>query len=291
MAKFFSQVQYTGKYISVTDLGDTPIMPSGWSRAIYSLVVDTGYVLVLYDQTNLQPASNSYTFGAGSYPDLRRIIRAGSGNWAQVAQSYRLSKDCNNSRWLWDGDCYIPDGSKAVGDCSDKSSMCYKHRRETCASEGKMSDTCLKWCRDNGGCDDAMIRYCGLSENFDSDICSCINSKARKYNPYCVDGHCIAKGYVTDSMRQQCPAVTDCSVFYDLKNIGAGVNFSDSTIEQRCGSEKLTPQPQPQPTVMSDVLLWITLAILIILAVSVVFLVLSSFTAPGSNPFPRMTVK
>lgn len=174
---------------------------------------------------------------------------------ARSMKSYRLRKDCGEPKWMWDSDCDSTNPNKVLNSCRDKSGRCYQQRITYCNSLGDRIDAnCVKFCKaNNGNCDSLMIRYCALQENKDKPECSCLNSPALKYNPVCVDGKCLRTGYATRTMMdKQCPSVVDCSVYYDVKDAGGTVEFTDNHIEQRCTSTVVSAPapavPAPVPT-------------------------------------------
>lgn len=223
-------------------------MPAGWGGSgpsVGGVIVKPGYNLCLYDGENqtLDRASGPLCLGPGrAYVgnhilkklDSRRYI-----TWANV-KSYKLRKECSEPQWMWDEDCKYIDSNRVIGSCADKDSACHKNRLVHCNTEAGLTDpNCPLYCADNHGeCDNLMMKYCGLPENKDADVCSCIKSPASKYNPLCIDSRCIRTGYTTKTMLDKpCADVIDCGVYYDIKDTAGNVDFADVNISQRCQAE------------------------------------------------------
>ena len=114
------------------------------------------------------------------------------------------------------------------------------------------SETCQMWCmmEDNmGQCDQGMTEYCKDKKNKDKKICSCINSKATKWNPVCIDADCAGGGYQTNSMltttRSGCNIV-DCSQYVELNDAKAGQSINlTASFKEKCGQ---TTEKNEEPT-------------------------------------------
>lgn len=248
MATFFRKVNFGGNpevdVLRIEKVGKHPVLPSGWDKTINSMVVDEGYNVCLYSRPYLQPASDVICFGPGSYGDFRRLARRNT-TWSNIVSSFHLRKDCDNRKWTWDDDCFYADPDRTIGSCTDKSSQCYRNRIMNCNESDTPDEHCLNFCLLNQGqCDSMMRKYCQKPENKDKDICSCLNSAAIKYNPLCIDSKCTRHGYATNSMiNQSCPDITDCGIYYDIKGTGGNINFTDATLEQRCGQSSQDAPP------------------------------------------------
>ena len=125
--------------------------------------------------------------------------------------------------------------------CNNNKETCLTQEIEQCNTVNALigNPHCKTFCTANpGSCDTGATAYC---TQFPTDpFCSCINSdmKKYKYNPACQDGNCIRTGYQTSNMitdlGKGC-TVMDCSVYFALSNVPS-INFSDNTIEQKCGN-------------------------------------------------------
>lgn len=179
--------------------------------------------------------SNGHHKGCGPHKRRDWCVRP---KWNNSVSSFQLKKDCDNPKWMWDDDCIHGYPEKTTGSCSTKSSKCHNNRIIECNAKNNQSDNCVNFCQANhGSCDDMMKNYCAKPENKDKDACACLNSPALKYNPLCIDGRCASIGYATKTMLDKpCPSTVDCSVYYDIKNVGQKVNFTDATINQRCSA-------------------------------------------------------
>lgn len=243
MATFFKVPYYGGdpekEVIRIDKIGKSTRMPTGWERNISAVLVDEGVNVCFYDKQYLQ----GYTtcIGPGDYPDLRQLSR-GNGNWHDVIRSFHIRKDCDQPKWIWDKDCFYADPERTIGNCRDKNSQCFRNRVMHCNKSDNPDENCLNFCvKNQGECDQAISKYCKKPENKDKDVCSCLNSPARKYNPLCIDSRCARIGYATNSMlRQPCPAITDCGIYYDIKGTGGNIDFTDASLEQRCSSNTNT---------------------------------------------------
>ncbi len=104
-----------------------------------------------------------------------------------------------------------------------------------------------KWCLSKNGmgkCDTLMKTYCATAAGKTDPGCACINSPVAgtKYNPFCEDSKCITGGYPTQGMITSLGTgcnIVDCSTAITLINNG-GVQLSDPTVTQRCGSNATT---------------------------------------------------
>jgi len=240
MATFFKRRDFQGDSLKIDKVGKYNTMPTGWNRAVQSMAIEEGYHVCMYDKQYLSSpvGYSAYCTGEGNYFDLTQIP-FGKGTWQSRVQSFQLRKDCGNPVWMWDEDCKYGNPERTVGNCSDKDSQCQRNRRVFCNQVGNQTPECLEFCNSNHGvCDTMMYAYCKTDAGKDTDICSCINSPATKYNPVCIDSKCTRTGYATAPMMQQpCPSVVDCGVYYDIKGTGGNIDFTDATVAQRCESQ------------------------------------------------------
>lgn len=109
---------------------------------------------------------------------------------------------------------------------------------------------CKAWASSNTAMNDVPVQnWCSRATNAGKPFCACVNSKLKdpKYgiNPVCVDGACIAGGYITSNMRAiQCPEIVNCTQQTTINN--AGVSIGNTVpIEQNCGNTAQKPAQTP----------------------------------------------
>lgn len=117
-------------------------------------------------------------------------------------------------------------------------------------SETSDQNVCAEWWKSGVACDNYMNSYCSINQN--DSACSCLNSPVKKYNPLCIDGTCLRNAaYVSQNMMAlPCPNIVDCSIVFDLQNVGRDTIFTDAQIKQACGTPDETPvtPPTQQPS-------------------------------------------
>jgi len=232
-------------------IGQHKTMPKDWSGEPSSMTVADGYQVCMYEKPYLQMKKSDrqpFCVKKGDYNNFR-YLRDNGGDWNDRVESLTVKKDCDHPGWMWDKDC-IANSENSIGSCLGKASKCHGNRLAHCNNSSVPSDKCLNFCNDNqGSCDALMRKFCDIPANKDSSICSCLNSPATKYNPVCIDSKCVRNGYQTSSMlTQKCPAITDCSIYYDIKDTGKSISFKDASIEQRCGNSNSGSNTKPTGT-------------------------------------------
>ena len=116
----------------------------------------------------------------------------------------------------------------------------------------KLSATpqCRTLCQQyRGACNASVPTYCGQT-TADPGFCSCLRSPAQGVAE-CIDNTCYQYGYKTTTASPTCDQ-TICSVYYDLKNVGQGIQFRDNVISQQCGQGPTPPEPEPDDSGNTD---------------------------------------
>jgi len=152
-----------------------------------------------------------------------------AGNCKGIIKNY-----CNGTNLLSDQYC--------IEWCNTNKDLCKGIMQTRCndINSIKYDSACRDFCLSNAGlCDTASRVYC--SNNNQDSYCSCFNSPANIYreNPACQDSNCIRNGYKTNDLitlsKNGC-TVMDCSIYFDLNNIG-NFSFQNNNLAQTCGNK------------------------------------------------------
>lgn len=180
--------------------------------------------------------------------------------WSNRIFSYKVLKDCNNSKWMWDPDCNVPNSNdNFINPCVDSTNnkcfqnkvllaqsadlnkdinmlnWCQTHTKECEAPlkrhcktiDNVNTDYCKKWCNDNSGeCDNTFTDFCKIHK--DDLSCSCFNTpepletfaKNNKIDPLCLNNNCKKYGYKTKDIKLNCDPCLD------------KVNFKETNIDK-----------------------------------------------------------
>lgn len=144
---------------------------SSFGGQVNSYKIDDGIIYRAYSKPNYNGETIDLTGSNKNMPD----------GWSNKIFSYKVLKDCNNSKWIWDSDCnnevdknvnWINDN--IVNPCKDTpQNKCFQNKVILAQSADLNKDiNLLKWCKNHKTeCKSSLNVYCTKKDNVDNEFC------------------------------------------------------------------------------------------------------------------------
>jgi hypothetical protein len=136
-----------------------------------SYKIDDGIVYRAYSKKMYNGETIDLTGSSKYMPD----------GWSNKIFSYKVLKDCNNSKWMWDPDCNNEVDKKLnwkndniINPCKDTpQNKCFQNKFVLAQSANLNKDTnLLKWCKTHQTeCEVSLKNYCKTPENISNEFC------------------------------------------------------------------------------------------------------------------------